>query len=99
MDNVWISVAIVAIIVTVVQSLKGFFQAKWAVWVLNLIHLGVLVPYIPIILNVLMTIAAGLALYGPEGLTGTEIWSIVLMIIGADGAFKLVRKASGTEVK
>ena len=99
MDKVWISIAIATAILAVVESLKGFFEAPWCAWVLNKVKLGFLVPYIPVILNVLLSVAAGLTLYMADGLTGMEIWQIVLMVIGinrmADGGFKLVKKASG----
>lgn len=92
LGGIWITAAVCAIIAAVVQSVKGFLQKPWAVFVLNLVHLGVIVPYIPVALNVLASLAAFLAMYGVDGLTGPEVWQLVLFIFGADGIKKLLSK-------
>lgn len=98
LSGILITAAACGIIALVVQSLKGFLQKPWAVFILNLAHLGVIVPYLPVILNVLASLSAFLAMYGADGLTGPEVWQLVVVIFGADGLFKLFRKQSPSTV-
>lgn len=97
MDSIIISASVVATIITVTQVLKKLLESKLFAWLLSLLKLGAIVPYLGVILSVVVGILAGLTAYGADGLTIAEIVQMIMDIIAANGAFMLVAKASGVE--
>lgn len=97
MDTIIISATVVATILTVTQVLKKLLESSWFGWLLKLLKLGFIVPYLGIILSVVVGIIAGLTTYGGDGLTLGEIIQMVMDIIAANGAHMLIKTASGVE--
>ena len=93
-NQIWINAAIVASIIAFVTKIKGWLEAGWLTWLLKLIGHTEVAPYISVALVILTGLAGGLVAYGMDGLTGGEIWKIIVDIIAAMGIYEHTKKDS-----